>query len=474
MYIPKGNFINGKWLSSDDAQLTIYNKYDLNQISLLPYASKEQVLLAISSAQEAYDKYKFSSQEEKQNLLLALADKLKEQKAFFAALISEESGKPITYARAEVERSISTLWNSAVNATMHNGEMIPMDYGLGKGKLAYTKKFPIGPIIAISPFNFPLNLALHKIAPALAVGCSVVIKPSEYTPLSLLAFAKVFEDVGGPKGLLNIVNCQITEAELLVRSATFKMLSFTGSPEVGWHLKNIAGKKKVTLELGGNAGVYIDADADIEEVAKKCAIGSFLYAGQICISTQRIYVHESIYDDFILILKKESEKLPVGDPSHEKTIVGPLIDKSHLERIHKWVRESIDLGAQLISGGKIKSEVNNLYAPTILTNVPETAKLNCEEVFGPVVVVEKVTDYKEGVNRINNSRYGLQSGIFVNDIHKMNWIVQHLEVGGIIFNNVPAFRLDTMPYGGIKDSGLGREGIKYAMDEMTESKLVVY
>lgn len=474
MQIPKANFIDGKWMGEGKSTLVVKNKYTAQEMTLIPNANQKQIELAIESANKAFETYKYTSAEDRKQLLLELADSLKQKKDFFSDLISQEAGKPISYAKAELERCITTLEATAERCLTFSGEMVPMDYGLGKGKTAYTKRYPIGPIIAIAPFNFPLNLALHKIAPALAVGCSIVIKPSPYTPLSLLAFAKLFEEVKGLKGLLNVVNCDVEEAELLVRNESFKMLSFTGSPQVGWHLKNIAGKKKVALELGGNAGVYVDHDSDMDTVAKQCAIGAFLYSGQICISTQRLFVHEAIYDEFVQKLKVETEQLKVGKLDNEETLVSSLIDKVHLERIDAWVREAVEEGANLDLGGKIISEDHNLYAPTILSNVKDHSKVNCEEVFGPVVIVEKVKDYQEGVKRLNDSKFGLQAGVFVKDIEKIKWISDHLEVGGIIFNNIPGFRVDTMPYGGVKDSGFGREGMQYAMEEMTEPRLIVY
>ena len=474
MQVPNGNYINGEWRTDGDHQLEVINKYTSEVINTVPEANAALLEEAITNTEIAFQSYSNTTAEERQNLLLKLTEALKANKDFFAQLISQEAGKPITYAKAEVERSITTLFNCARQSTQFTGEMIPMDYGAGSTKTAYTIKKPIGPVLGIAPFNFPLNLALHKIGPALAVGCSILIKPSPYTPLSLLAFAQLFDEVGGPNGVLNVLHTSIENAETMVKSDVFKMLSFTGSPQIGWKLKDIVGKKKVALELGGNAGAYIDEDAYIEKVAAQCAIGAFLYSGQICISTQRIYIHESIYTAFVEALKFASEKLKVGDPNKEDTIVGPLIDDIHVNRINDWVLEAKEAGAEIITGGTVINKSHRLYAPTILANVSPDLKVSCEEVFGPVVIVEPVKDYKVAVEKLNDSKFGLQAGMFVRDIEKIKWISHHLEVGGIIFNNVPGFRVDTMPYGGVKDSGLCREGITYAMEEMTEPRLIVY
>ena len=349
-----------------------------------------------------------------------------------------------------------------------------MDFSSGIGKDAFTKRYPLGVIGCISPFNFPLNLALHKIAPALAVGCSVVLKPSPYAPLSALAFAALAKKVGLPSGSINVVICDVSVAESMVKDARIKMLSFTGSPAIGWHLKSIAGKKKVILELGGNAACIIDRTADLDDAAKKVANGAFLYAGQICISTQRVYVDAGVYDDFIEKLVDETKKVRIGNPSEPGMIVGPLIDKVHLLRIKAWVEESVSMGAKVLFGGEVLDEGKNLFMPTLLTNTNSGMKVNSEEVFGPIAIVEKVSFFDEAITKVNESRYGLQVGLFTNQIAQMKYSLNKLEVGAVIINNVPGFRIDNMPYGGVKESGLGREGVKYAMDDMTEPRLLIF
>jgi glyceraldehyde-3-phosphate dehydrogenase (NADP+) len=329
-------------------------------------------------------------------------------------------------------------------------------------------------VLAISPFNFPLNLALHKVGPALAAGCSVILKPSPYTPLTALALASLCKRVGLPPGVLNVVVCKNEEAELMLKDERLKMLTFTGSADVGWSLKAKAGKKKVILELGGNAAVIVDRSGDIDAAVKAIAMSAYNYAGQVCISVQRIYVDESIFDDFIEKFKVAVSELKMGPPSVEGVTVGPIIDSVHLERIKAWINEAREGGAQIIFGGDIADAEHNVFAPTLLTNTKEDMKIVAEEAFGPIAIIEKVQYFDEVIRAVNHSRYGLQAGLYTNQISQMKYAHEHLEVGGLIINGVPSFRVDSMPYGGVKDSGLGREGIKYAVEDMTEVRLLVY
>jgi acyl-CoA reductase-like NAD-dependent aldehyde dehydrogenase len=351
---------------------------------------------------------------------------------------------------------------------------VPLDFGAGEGKTAFTKRYPMGPVACITPFNFPLNLVLHKVAPAIAVGSPVVVKPAPQSPLSTYALAALMEEVGFPSGAMNVLVCDIPIAEKLVRDERMAMLSFTGSEMVGWHLKNIAGRKKVTLELGGNASVIIDESADLKDAAKKVAVGSFIYAGQICISTQRIFVVEKVFEEFKNLLISEVGKLKTGDPSDDKVLVGPIIDTGHVDRIDSWVKEAVSAGAELLCGGGIISRENNTYAPTLITNTDNSMKVACAEAFGPIAILERVDDFEDGIRKTNDSNFGLQAGLFTNDFSNVKLSHELLEVGGIMVNNIPGFRIDSMPYGGIKGSGLGREGIKYAMEDMTEMRLMVY
>jgi glyceraldehyde-3-phosphate dehydrogenase (NADP+) len=470
------NYIASRFVSEGTGKtLNVYHKYHGHQIAELPLATASQMEEALQAATDAFHIYKDYSAGKRSDILAKIKSRLFEQRQRFVELIIAEAGKPRSYAEAEIDRCLWTLETAVREAIRFDGEMIPMDYANGTGKIAYTQRFPLGPIACISPFNFPLNLALHKIAPALAAGCTLVLKPAPQSPLTALAFAELCHDSGLPEGAVNILMCDIEEAQKMVTDERMKMLSFTGSPQIGWHLKNICGKKKVALELGGNASVIVDDSArNLHATAKLTAIGCFLYAGQICISTQRIFVHEAVYDEFLGALVDEISKLKTGDPSEADVTVGPIIDKHHLNRIHSWVQEAVSAGAEILCGGYILDESKNLYAPTLLTRTSAGMKVNDEEVFGPVAIIEKVKSFTEAVERTNNSKFGLQAGVFTNSVEHMKYAHRYLEVGGVMINNIPGFRIDSMPYGGIKDSGLGREGIRYAMEEMSEPKLLVY
>lgn len=469
------SFINNEWIGHSTTNiLSVTNKFDQNIIATIPYAESSEVQFAIANSVQGFQTYSKFSGQQRHDLILKLRDGLILEKEKFINLIVSEAGKPLDYARAEIERSLMVLQLSAEEALRMHGESVPMNYGAGVGKTALSKRFPIGPILAISPFNFPLNLVLHKVGPALAAGCSIILKPSPYTPLTALALASLSKRVGLPAGVLNVVICQNVEAELMLKDERIKMLSFTGSADVGWSLKAKAGKKKVVLELGGNASVIVDRSANLDEAAKAIAFGSYNYAGQTCISVQRIFVDESIFDQFVEKFKVATSELKMGPPSMEGVSVGPLIDRLHLNRLMEWIEEAKAQGAHLIFGGAVVDLEHNLLSPTLLTNTQEQMKIVCEEAFGPVAVIEKVQYFDEVIRVINRSRYGLQAGLYTNQISQMKYAQEHLEVGALIINGVPGFRIDSMPYGGVKDSGLGREGVQYAMEEMTESRLLVY
>ncbi len=474
LIFPK-NFIAGNWIEQGTGQiLQVRDKFHQTLLAEVPMATQSQMEEAIVAADKAFETMRTWSAEKRFDQLQLLVKGLEEHQEGFAQLITAEAGKPIEYARGEIRRCLITLRRSAEEVLRFGGEAVPIDFAAGRGRTALTHRFPIGPIAAISPFNFPLNLALHKIAPALAVGNSVVIKPSPYTPLTLLAFAKLIEEAGFPDGAVNVVTCDIPVAEMMVRDPRLKMLSFTGSPKVGWHLKDIAGRKKVTLELGGNAAVIVDESASLEQTAKLVAQGAYLYAGQVCISTQRIYVLESIFDQFTPLLIEEIKGLLTGDPGQENVTVGPVIDENHLLRIDQWVGAAISQGAKLLCGGEILDAEHRLYAPTLLTNTHRDMKVVSEEVFGPVAILESIPTFAAAIRATNDSQYGLQAGVFTNHFDHMKQAHQDLEVGGVMINMVPGFRVDSMPYGGVKASGLGREGIRYAMEDMTEPRLLVY
>lgn len=469
------NFVNNEWLSEGDGSfLSVLDKYNGMEIGRIPHASEEQMEAAIVAANEAFEITRKWSAGKRAEMMRKLYERLKEQKEKFVNLIINEGGKPRSYASNEIDRCLTTLRLAYEETTRHEGEVVPMDFDAGEGKTAFTKRFPIGVIACITPFNFPLNLVMHKVAPALAVGCTVVIKPAPQAPMSCLAFAELLKEVGYPEGVINVLVCDIPVAEKLVRDERVAKLSFTGSDKVGWYLKSICGKKKITLELGGNASVIVDEDVDVESITDLVAKGAYLYAGQICISTQRIFVHEKVYNRFEQALIESIQKLKIGDPQDMDVLIGPVIDAGHLKRIAEWVEEAKAAGAKILCGGNTESNEHNLYQATLLTNTNDSMKVSCEEVFGPVAVLEKYSTFEEAIALNNNSKFGLQVGVFTNRLDHFKKAFEELEVGGVIMNNIPGFRIDNMPYGGVKDSGLGREGLVYAMDEMTEGRLLVY
>lgn len=468
-----GNFINGEWKETSDIG-TILDKYTQEPISKISLASRQDMEMAIDVAKQSFLTFRRTSAAERSKALYFLADLIEEERSVLTKAIVQEAGKPIAYAEGEIKRCISTVRLAAAEALVFTGETVNIDFDAGVGLEAFTKNFPIGVIGCITPFNFPLNLVLHKIAPALAVGCTVVLKPAPQTPLSSLLLAKLIAKSGFPKGVVNVLCCENDVAEELVKSDKIAMISFTGSDQVGWHLKEICGRKKIALELGGNAACIVDASANIQVAAKKIAMGSFLYAGQICISTQRVFIHDEVYDDFLDLLLNETKALESGHPSSEKVSNGPIISKHHFHRIQSWVQEAVNNGAQVLAGGQPFDEDRNIFQPTLLSHVPKSNKLWNKEVFGPVAIVQKVKSFDEAICLTNDSEFGLQVGVFTNELTHLKKAHNELEVGGVIINNIPGFRVDNMPYGGVKASGLGREGVKYAMQDYTEPRLLVY
>jgi glyceraldehyde-3-phosphate dehydrogenase (NADP+) len=469
------NHINGSWSFEGDCTFTtVVDKYHGTELARIPNATEAQMEEAIAAAYASREALRKLSAGERSAKLEALASLIAKHEEELAMLIVKEGGKPLGYTKAEIARCVTTVRTAAAETLRFTGESVALDYGAGAGKTAFTKRFPIGVIAAITPFNFPLNLVLHKVAPAMAVGCPVVLKPAPQAPLSAIALGKLMEEIGWPTGAFSVLMCDVPVAEKLVKDDRVAMLSFTGSDKVGWHLKAICGKKKVALELGGNASVIIDEGVDLAAAAKTVAIGANIYAGQTCISTQRIYVVNSVFAEFRDLLVKEYAALKAGDPSDASVTVGPIIDKGHFERISSWVDEAMKAGAQLLSGGQAVDAARNVYAPTLLSGTDPGMRVSCAEVFGPVAILEPVNDFNEAIAKVNDSTYGLQAGVYTNNFAHVKQAHEELEVGGVIINNVPGFRVDSMPYGGIKDSGLGREGVKYAMEEMSEPRLIVY
>jgi acyl-CoA reductase-like NAD-dependent aldehyde dehydrogenase len=364
-----------------------------------------------------------------------------------------------------------TFSDAAEECKRLRGEYLPLDYeAASQGRWGIVRRFPLGVILGISPFNFPLNLVAHKIAPALAAGNSIIIKPASQTPLSALRLVQEIINTGWPPGTVQVLPMDSANAHLLVEDNRIKMLTFTGSPAVGWGLKKEAGYKRVTLELGGNAGVIVHHDADLEYAATRCASGGFAQAGQSCISVQRIYIHDMVYDKFLNLFLKKVKELKTGDPADENVDVGPLINPAETERVKQWLQEAVDHRAEVLSGGKITGTV---MQPTVVSRVDPKLRLSCQEVFAPLVVIYKYSDATAALDQVNDSDFGLQAGVFSNDARFIFQAFEKLEVGGVIVGDVPTYRIDPMPYGGTKLSGLGREGVRYAMEEMTELKLLV-
>ena len=409
---------------------------------------------------------------ERARMLLSISTAITARRDEIARTLAAEVGKAIRDATTEVDRAALTFQAAADAARALHGEIVPMDLAPhGRGRLALVRRYPIGPVAAISPFNFPLNLSAHKVAPAIAAGNPVVLKPATKTPLSALYLAELAVAAGLPPGGISVLPMPRRTGDRLVTDPRFRLLTFTGSSAVGWDMKNRAGKKKVILELGGNAGVVVDESADVAFAAKRIAAGGFALAGQSCISVQRVFVHERVVGDFTARLVAMVNDLKVGDPLDPATDVGPMIDEGEAGRVDAWVREAIAAGARVLTGGKRLRGA--MYAPTVLTNVPLDAKVCAEEVFAPLVGIFPFRDFGEALQLVNRSAFGLQAGIFTSDLEHTLRAFDAIEAGGIIVNDVPTWRIDHMPYGGVKDSGLGREGPRYTVEEMTEPRLLV-
>jgi acyl-CoA reductase-like NAD-dependent aldehyde dehydrogenase len=465
-----GFYVDGKWLDEGDI-VEIRAPYDGSVIASVHQGRREHAEAAIAASVKAFGTTRRLPAFERQRVLRRIADGIHDRKDEFARTLSQEAGKPIKSARMEVDRAAFTFSVAAEETVRGYGEYLPLDWMQSTaGRWGIVKRFPLGPIAGITPFNFPLNLVAHKVAPAIAAGCSMVLKPAPQTPLSSLLLAEVIQQAGWPDGGFNVLPLSNEDAGLLVTDERIKLISFTGSAAVGWAIKNNAGKKKVVLELGGNAGVIVHSDADLAYAAGRCVTGGFSYAGQTCISVQRILVEQSVCGKFIEYLLDGVSKLKTGDPLDDATDVGPLIRESDAIRAYDWVQEAVRGGARLLCGGH---RHGSIFEPTVLTSTKPGMKVNCQEIFAPVVTVEPYTDFQSALKQVNNSPYGLQAGLFTRDAKLIFDAYNELEVGGLIAGDVPTFRIDHMPYGGIKDSGLGREGLRDAIHEMTEPKLLV-
>jgi acyl-CoA reductase-like NAD-dependent aldehyde dehydrogenase len=467
---PRPFLIGGQWRQGDTV-VPVHDPFTGKILAEVSQASQADAEAAIQSTVDAAKAMGALPSHARYNLLQKIAGALYDRREEFARLMTAEAGKPITDAKREVSRAVQTFTVAAEEAKRIPGDVIPLDWTPGTDShLGILRRFPIGPVLGITPFNFPLNLVAHKVAPALAAGNPILIKPAPQTPLTALLLGEVVVEAGLPPGGLNVLPCNNTVAEQLVVDPRFTLLSFTGSAAVGWALKAKCGKKKVVLELGGNAGVIVEPDADLDFAAQRCAAGGFGYAGQTCISVQRILAHHSVADLFTTKLLLQVARLKAGDPSDEATVVGPLIDQNAAHRIETWISEAVSQGARVLLGGK---RMGSVVEATVLSNVTPAMKVSCQEVFGPVVAVTPYRQFDEAIQALNRSDYGLQAGVFTQDVNKVFHAFRRLEVGAVLANEIPTFRADHMPYGGVKDSGIGREGVRAAIEEMTEPRLLV-
>jgi len=448
----------------------VRSPYDGAPVAVVHRAGPDDVERAIAGAVEAFATTRRLPSWQREQILEGISAGIAERREELARAIALEAGKPIRTARIEVDRAIFTFSVAAEESKRIYGEIVPLDWLPGNdGREAMIRRVPLGPIAGITPFNFPLNLVAHKVAPALAAGNPILLRPASQTPCSSLALGQIVLEAGWPQGAIAVLPCSTETARPLVEDERIKLLTFTGSPLVGWGLKSRAGRKRVTLELGGNAAVIVNDDADVAFAAERVAWGGFAYAGQTCISVQRVYVHEKVYDAFARELVGRVEALAVGDPLDEATDVGPVIDNSNADRIEEWLEEAKAAGATVLTGGE---RDGNLWRPTVVENASEDLRVSCGEVFAPFVGLYRFSEVQEAIDAAGRSEFGLQAGIFTNDMRVVEDAFDRIEVGGLMVNDVSSFRIDHMPYGGVKSSGLGREGLRYAIKEMTETKLL--
>lgn len=465
-------YITGQWVEAKE-YTPLHSPYSNKIIAEIPLATEADVDQAIEAAYNAREIMAKMPAYQRAKILRNLVTLLEERADEAAKLISLESAKPYTTAQGEVARTIETYRFAAEEAKRIHGETISLDAAPGgENRLAYTVREPIGVIGAITPFNFPMNLVAHKVGPAIASGNTIVLKPASQTPLSAFFIAELLEEAGLPAGALNVISGSgRLIGDKIVTDDRISMITFTGSPGVGIGLRQKAGLKRVTLELGSNSAVIIDKNVDVDKIISRCVTGAFSSQGQVCISLQRAYVHEDLYDDFVEKFVAETKRLKIGDPLDPQTDLSALITFGDVERCLNWIEEAEKSGAKIVTGGK--REGNILY-PTVILDADSKLNVSCQEVFAPIIVINKVASIEEAIKQVNDSRYGLQAGIYTNDVHTALDAAETLHVGGVMINDIPTFRVDNMPYGGVKESGIGREGLKYAVEEMTEMKLVIW
>ena len=454
-----------------NTDLAVTDKYSGDVATRVALADASAIDRGIQAAVEAAEPLADMATYERQEVLEHCVNRFRERFDEMAYALCVEAGKPINDARGEVTRLIDTFKIAAEETTRFNGELQALDISArARGYSGMWKRVPIGPCSFVSPFNFPLNLAAHKIAPAIAVGCPFVMKPASRTPLGAIIIGEVLGETNLPKGAFSILPCSRDGADLFTVDERLKLLSFTGSPGVGWDLKARCGKKKVVLELGGNAAVVVDADTDLDDAVTRITFGAFYQSGQSCIGVQRILIHEDIYDTLKSKLVDKAASLIAGDPKDEKTFVGPMIAESEAVRLEGWVNEARDAGGVVLCGGNRNGA---MLDATLMENVPAEAKVCTEEAFGPVAILQKFSTWDQAIDMVNDSKFGLQAGIFTRDFYKIQKAWDKLDVGGVVVGDVPSYRVDNMPYGGVKDSGLGREGVRFAMEDMSEIRNLV-
>jgi acyl-CoA reductase-like NAD-dependent aldehyde dehydrogenase len=467
---PHPIYLAGEWVESP-AVLEVDDPASPGNPAGLTYlATGEQYEAAVSAAVRAFDETRVLPAYEKGRALRQVSAGIATRREELAHTISLESGKPIRDALAEVDRAVLTFRLGAEEAERIVGESIPLDIAsTSRGRFGVTRRFPVGPVAGISPFNFPLNLAAHKVAPAIAAGCPIVLKPPTKCPLTMLMVGELIAEAGLPAGAVSILPMTRELGDRMVADERFRLLSFTGSPGVGWRMKARAGKKKVVLELGGNAGAIVDASADLDWAVRRMLVGAFAYSGQVCISVQRLYVHRAVWDTFMERFVAGARSLKVGAPLDPETQVGPMVELAQAERTERWVREAEAAGARVLLGGRAEGA---FFPPTIIVDAPRDAQVCSEEAFAPLVVAFPFDDFDEAVAAVNDSAFGLQAGVFTNDLSRAWRAFEELQVGGVIVNDVPTYRVDHMPYGGVKDSGFGREGLRWAIEDMTELRIL--
>ncbi len=462
--------INGGWRATADVR-EVRSPYNSELIARFSVASRGEVEEAIASAQRASVEMRELPRHAIADSLRAIAEGIRDRAEEFARAIALEAGKPIKTARAEVERGVMTFVHASEESRRFAGEVVPLDgQATGAGRTGWTERFPRGVVFGITPFNFPLNLVAHKVAPALASRNAIIVKPSPRTPLTSLLLGEVFLESGLPRAALQVVPMEIETIDAALEDERVAMVSFTGSAQVGWLLRGRAARKQVTLELGGNAPVIVDETADLDYAVERTSASAFAYAGQVCISAQRVLVQSSIAEEFTEKFVAKAEALRAGDPLEEETELSNMIDEQAARRAEEWVNEAVAAGARLLCGGHREG---SLLDATVLTDVRPEMRVCSEEVFAPVAALQRFGDFEEALSSANDTRYGLQAGVFTRETARALRAFRELEFGGVIVNDSPAFRVDNMPYGGVKLSGAGREGVRYAMEEMTEPRLIV-